>query len=134
LIFSHFMPSARLTKNYVNRLFTSFGTDGPIRNLYYSYLSQRFFHKLIKIWFFHLLIAVIRLIKYLVIPPKKYGRFIYFNWSIAYIKALFHIAPKYKSFKVRIDSLKKAVSATETLKGKIHLDASQRSKSLMPLY
>ncbi|MFM9908501.1 MAG: glycosyltransferase, partial [Chitinophagaceae bacterium] len=44
LIFSHFMPSARLTKDYLNRLFTSFGTDGPIRNLYYSYLSQRFFH------------------------------------------------------------------------------------------
>ena len=106
LKFIHYLPKERLTLPYLNELFIAFGTDGPIRNLYYAYISNRFFHKLIKFWSFHVVLSIFRLIKYMVVPPKKYGRTIYFNWNKAYIRQLFSLLKIYPEIKKQIVNLR----------------------------
>ncbi len=106
LKFFHFLPKERLTFNYLKKLFIAFGSDGPIRNLYYSNISERYFHKKIGNWNFHLLLSLFRLVKYFMYPPKKYGRSIYFKWNIAYIRQLFLIREDYPQIKKQISSLK----------------------------
>ncbi len=110
LKFFHFLPKERLEFSYLINLFKAYGTDGPFRNLYYAYISNRFFHKLIKNWFFHFLLSLYRLIKYLIIPPKKYGRKIYFNWNLSYIKQLIFMFRNYARIKRQIVNLKKVSS------------------------
>ncbi len=105
LKFFHFLTKERLTVSYLKRLFTSFGNDGPMRNLYYSFVSQRLTHKLIKVWVLHLLLSILRLFKYWVVPPKKYGRDIYFSWSLAYINSLWAIRKNYSELKINISKL-----------------------------
>ncbi len=105
LKFFHFLSKERLDKRYLTKLFTSFGNDGPVRNLYYSYVSQRLTHKLIKVWVTHLLLSLLRFVKYLVVPPKKYGRKIYMSWSIAYIKSLWQLRTEYSALKKNINKL-----------------------------
>lgn len=116
LKFFHYLPKERLTFDYLKRLFISFGNDGPIRNLYYAYISDRFFHRHIKNWNFHLALSLFRLLKYFIIPPKKYGRSIYFNWSVAYIKQLFAIRKSYAASKEKIAGIKAAKSHSMTNK------------------
>ncbi|MEO5562137.1 MAG: glycosyltransferase [Chitinophagaceae bacterium] len=106
LQFFHYLPKERLTFEYLKKLFVSFGNDGPVRNLYYSMISDRFFHKRTRNWNFHLLLSLIRLVKYGIIPPKKYGRTIYFNWNIAYIKELLSIRTSYPVLKQNILQIK----------------------------
>ncbi len=105
LQFFHYLPKERLQLSYLKKLFIAFGTDGPIRNLYYAHISKRRSHQLIKHWHFHFLLSIIRLFKYIVKPPKKYGRKIYYNWNIAYITQLLTIKKKYKSITKNIQSL-----------------------------
>jgi glycosyltransferase involved in cell wall biosynthesis len=105
LQFFHFLPKERLQFSYLKKLFIAFGTDGPIRNLYYAHISKRRSHQLIKYWHFHFLLSIIRLFKYIVKPPKKYGRVIYYNWNIAYITQLLTIRKRYKSITKNIQSL-----------------------------
>lgn len=107
LKFFHFLPKERLTFNYLSNLFKAFGSDGPVRNLYYAYISKRFLHRLIKNWYFHLSLSIFRLLKYLIIPPKKYGRIIYLTWSISYIRNLFIMFRKYEKIKSQITRLSK---------------------------
>lgn len=108
LKFFHYLPKERLAFNYLKKLFIAFGNDGPVRNLYYAYISNRFFHKKIKNWNFHFVLSLLRLVKYLIVPPKKFGRLVYLNWSIAYIKQLFAIRKKYPAMKEQIRQIKAA--------------------------
>jgi hypothetical protein len=48
----------------------------------------------------------VRLVKYAILPPKKYGRGIYYHWSIAYIKQLFALWKSYPEIKRRITRIK----------------------------
>lgn len=88
LRFSHFIPAERLNRVYLTRLFTAFGNDGPIRNIYHAFLSGNIFHLVCLYWPGHFLLTLGRLIKYSVVPPKKGERAIYLRWNIAYLKAL----------------------------------------------
>lgn len=106
LKFFHYLPKERLAFDYLKRLFVAFGTDGPFRNLYYSYISERRTHRLIKNWYYHLALSLVRVIKYAVFPPKKYGRVIYFLWSRAYIKQLFAIRKNYGELNHRISRVR----------------------------
>jgi glycosyltransferase involved in cell wall biosynthesis len=110
LWFQHYLPKERLTFDYLQKLFISFGNDGPIRNLYYSMISERFLHKRIRNWSFHLLLSVGRLLKYGLLPPKKHGRKIYFNWNMAYIRELLAIRNTYQLLKQNILRIKEAPS------------------------
>ncbi len=111
LQFYHYLPTERLTLNYIQKLFTANGTDGPIRNLYYAHICTGYTHKLIKNWYFHFLLSLVRLIKYYIIPPKKYGRKIYFLWNKAYIKELLSIKPYYKNI---ISNINKVANINKT--------------------
>lgn len=106
LRFFHYLPKQRLSFAYLKKLFVAFGTDGPIRNLYYAHLSERPYHKKLINWNAHFLLSLVRLVKYLVVPPKKYGRLIYFNWSVAYIKTLWKIRRQYPQLVQRISAIK----------------------------
>ncbi len=105
LQFYHYLPGERLQLSYVKKLFISFGNDGPIRNLYYSFLTNRFLHKKIRNWNFHLFLSLFRLLKYSVRPPKKNSRLIYLKWNISYIKELFSIRGRYASIKNTITKI-----------------------------
>lgn len=105
LHFSHYLTKERLQFSYLTKLFTAFGTDGPIRNLYYAHISKRPLHRYIKSWYFHLLLSLFRLVKYTILPPKKYGRTIYYKWNIAYIKQLFAIRNRYTYIIKNIQSI-----------------------------
>lgn len=106
LKFFHYLPKERLTFSYLKKLFVAFGNDGPVRNLYYAYISNSFFHKKIKNWTFHFVLSIFRLVKYFIIPPKKYGRLIYLSWSITYIKKLLSIRKDYSTMKESILKIK----------------------------
>ena len=106
LKFFHYMPKERLTFEYLKKLFISFGNDGPFRNLYYAFISKRFLHKHMKNWGIHLLISTVRLVKYFILPPKKYGRAIYFNWNVAYIRQLVAIRKNYPKLKKHINRIR----------------------------
>ncbi len=104
--FYHFMPDERMQLSYLKKLFTAFGNDGPLRNLYYANISARRVHKKLNNWNIHLLMSLVRLVKYLVIPPKAGGRSVYFHWSLAYIKSLMAIRGKYSLLRNNIINLK----------------------------
>jgi len=106
LKFYHFMPAERMQLTYLKKLFKAFGNDGPLRNLYYANISIRPFHQKLNKWSIHLLLALVRLVKYLLVPPKKAGRIIYFNWSLSYIRSLFAIRPVYSELKNDIKKLR----------------------------
>jgi glycosyltransferase involved in cell wall biosynthesis len=106
LQFYHFLPKERLTVDYLKKLFIAFGNDGPVRNLYYSMITRRFLHRRIRNWSFHLLLSIARLIKYGIIPPKKHGRSIYYNWNITYIRELLSLRSSYPRLKQRIEKIK----------------------------
>lgn len=93
LHFFHYMPKDRMTRNYLKRLYRAFGTDGPIRNIYHSFLTNRLLHLICLYWPTHVLLIVGRLVKYCVIPPKRGGRDIYLAWCLAYLKSLFRLRP-----------------------------------------
>ena len=95
LSFSHYLPAARLRFDYLKRIFTAFGADGPVRNLYYAHISHRCSHKRIRNWSWHLALALFRVCKYALFPPKKRGRVIYFRWNKAYIRQLFALRGEY---------------------------------------
>ncbi len=116
LKFFHYLPKERLTFDYLKNLFIAFGNDGPVRNLYYAYISNRFFHKKIQNWNFHFALSLFRLAKYFIIPPKKFGRFIYFNWSITYIQQLFAMRKNYPKMKQHILQIKSAGNYTSQKK------------------
>jgi glycosyltransferase involved in cell wall biosynthesis len=99
LKFHHFLPKERLELAYLKRLYTAFGTDGPLRNLYYSFTSHRLIHQHLKNWWLHLLLSIYRLVKYVIVPPKRFGRSVYFGWSMAYIRQLMHIKGNYPAYK-----------------------------------
>ncbi len=105
LIFHHFLPEERLQYTYVEKLMTSFGNDGPLRNLYFAYISQSFFHCSLKNWYFHLALCMLRMVKYLVKPPKPVARKIYLKWNIRYFKSLISIKNKYPFYKLNIEKL-----------------------------
>ncbi len=123
LTFFHYLPAGRLQLDYFKRLFTAFGVDGPVRNLYYAHISERSFHKRIKNWNIHLMLSIIRLFKYLVIPPKKYGRSLYFGWNIAYIRQLFAIRSNYTALNENISRIKNILKSKLYAKEKSHLES-----------
>ena len=106
LKFYHYLPKERLNLSYLKKLFIAFGNDGPVRNLYYANISNRFFHRKLKSWNFHFLLSLFRLVKYSIIPPKKYGRNIYFNWNKAYIKELLSLRGDYATINENIFRIK----------------------------
>ncbi len=103
LLFHHYITAPRLQTAYLQKLFKAFGADGPVRNLYYAYLTSRPSHQQMKNWYLHFFVAIFRLFKYMFLPPKKDGRLIYFKWSIAYIKSLINIKKDYKKMKENIE-------------------------------
>ena len=111
LKFYHYLPKGRVTFAYLKKLFTAFGTDGPVRDLYYAHLSKRPSHQLIKNRYFHFSLSLVRLLKYLILPPKKYGRSIYFHWNIAYIRELSRLFFKHRAINSNIVKLKKETPA-----------------------
>jgi glycosyltransferase involved in cell wall biosynthesis len=128
LTFYHYLPPNRLTKKYLTKLFTAFGSDGPIRNLYYAHISDRFFHKNVINWYFHLLLSLYRLMKYLIIPPKKQGRIIYLNWNLSYLRTLYRLRRNYKVINKNIARLKHTVPKMYAIKGiRTTANYSQRS-------
>ncbi len=112
LKFFHYLPKERLTFDYLKRLHIAFGDDGPIRNLYYAYVSKRKFHTRLTNWNLHFILNVYRFFKYLIFPPKKFGRNIYVCWNIAYLKRLLSIRKKYRKLKDQIEKIK-ATNVTE---------------------
>ena len=96
LTFRHYLPKERLTSEYLMRLFRSFGKDGPIRNLYYAHITERPWHRRITNWYYHLLLSLARTGKYLVAPPKRPGRMLYFRWNIAYLSELLTMKTDYE--------------------------------------
>jgi len=106
LTFLHFLPRRRLTFEYVQQLFVAFGKDGPVRNLYYSYISTRRSHQTIRNWYAHLALCLFRVVKYFLIPPKKNGRWIYFRWNIAYIQQLFVLWGRWPALKANIEKIR----------------------------
>ena len=113
LKFFHYLPKERLTFDYLKKLFIAFGNDGPVRNLYNAYLNESLLHQLIKNWWFHFALSLFRLFKYMIFPPKKYGRSIYLGWSIAYIKQLLTLHKCYDKIKKQVESIKKIKSSAE---------------------
>ena len=95
LHFDHYIPRHRATWQYVQDMFKSYGSDAPVRNLYYSYLTRRKSFLLVRNYYGHLLLALVRLIKYAIYPPKKRGRRIYISWSVAYIRQLLKMKKSY---------------------------------------
>ena len=114
LRFSHYLPKERLSFDYLKKLFIAFGTDGPIRNLYYAHLTNRSLHKRLTNWYFHFGFAVFRLFKYYLIPPKNYGRSLYFNWSLAYLKELLSLKDKFPTIKRNINRIRLNTTNTQS--------------------
>jgi hypothetical protein len=110
--FDHLLPKERLSKAYLKKLFIAFGTDGPIRNLYYSAITERWVHRQFRFWSVHFLFSIFRLVKYAVLPPKKNGRLIYYHWNIAYIKQLLRLQSNYTSLCNSIFTLKNKAAVT----------------------
>lgn len=106
LTFLHFLPRRRLTLGYVKKLFISFGKDGPVRNLYYSYISTRRTHRLIRNWYVHMALCLFRLAKYFIIPPKNGGRWIYFHWNLAYFRQLLALCGQWGRLRDNIETVK----------------------------
>lgn len=108
LSFKHYMPEGRLQWSYLKKLFRAFGSDGPVRNMYYAQVSDSAVHKRLHNWNAHLLLSLVRLVKYGVRPPKKGGRSVYFAWSLAYLRQLWRLRKEYRSIWKRIARLQSA--------------------------
>ena len=107
MIFYHFMPSARMNKAYLINLFSAFGNDAPIRNLYHSFLTKRLPHRWMKSWLIQVLVSFFRFGKYWVVPPKSDGRRIYLNWNVCNMKSLFRLRRKFHEVKLRLEGIEK---------------------------
>jgi glycosyltransferase involved in cell wall biosynthesis len=105
LTFFHYLPRRRLTFGYVKKIFIAFGKDGPIRNLYYSYISTRRSHQPIRNWYAHMVLCLYRLVKYFLLPPKKKGRWVYFHWNIAYLNQLIVLWRQWAGFRQNIEKI-----------------------------
>jgi hypothetical protein len=105
LTFFHFLPKERLQYGYIEKLMAGFGIDGPIRNLYHSYICDSGIRKMVKNWYFHLGLCLFRMIKYLVSPPKINARKIYWKWNLNYLKSLLDIKGSYSLYKQNIEKL-----------------------------
>jgi hypothetical protein len=106
LKFSHYLPKERLDFSYLKRLYIAFGNDGPIRNLYYANITNRYFHRQIRNWNVHFILSIFRLCKYYILPPKKWGRSIYFSWNKAYVRSLISLRAKYNDIQKNILAIK----------------------------
>jgi glycosyltransferase involved in cell wall biosynthesis len=115
LCFYHFLTEGRLKKSYIENLMVNFGHDGPLRNLYFAYISESAFHKYLKNWYFHLGLCLVRFLKYQVSPPKVNGRRIYLQWSIAYLKSLLAMKSEYAAYKDNIGKLLKTRPVSESI-------------------
>jgi hypothetical protein len=109
LSFKHYLPAHRVNRQYLTKLFRAFGKDGPVRNMYYSAITLNWPHRHFESWTVHFIVALVRLIKYLVRPPKRHGRNIYFAWSRAYIAQLVKMRHEYKATYQSIAGLKHAL-------------------------
>jgi glycosyltransferase involved in cell wall biosynthesis len=107
LTFQHYLPASRLQLSYLRKIFTAFGTDQVIMDLYYSHITKRRMHRAIQNWYGHLMLALIRLIKYQIVPPKAQGRPIYRSWSLANIRSLWELKRTYRQINNNISELKK---------------------------
>lgn len=105
LTFFHFLPRRRLTFEYVKRIFIAFGKDGPIRNLYYSYISTRRSHRPVRNWYIHMALCLFRFVKYFLAPPKKKGRWVYFHWNIAYFRQLLILWRRWPAFRQNVEKI-----------------------------
>jgi glycosyltransferase involved in cell wall biosynthesis len=106
LTFIHYLPTGRLTRKYLTRLFTAFGQDGPVRNLYYAHLTPRRGHQRLTNWYLHLGLSLVRIGKYLFIPPKRGGRALYLRWNIAYLASLLNLKKTYRDLSNHIGRLR----------------------------
>ncbi len=100
--FRHMLPPARLTKAYREKLLLSSAIDGPVRNLYHAYATKRTIPSLMKHWPVHLLIALLRIPKYYLKPPKAGFRKHYLQWNLQYIRSLIAFRPEYQRAKDNI--------------------------------
>jgi len=105
LTFFHYLPRRRLTFGYVKKIFIAFGKDGPVRNLYYSYISDRRSHRPVRNWYVHMCLCLFRFVKYFLLPPKKRGRWIYFHWNIAYFRQLLVLWRQWPVFRQNIEKI-----------------------------
>jgi glycosyltransferase involved in cell wall biosynthesis len=108
MIFFHFMPSVRMNKTYLNDLFSAFGNDAPIRNLYHSFLTSRLPHRWMKYWIIQVLVSFFRFAKYWVFPPKNGGRRIYLRWNICNIRSLFRLRRKFQEVKLNLENIERS--------------------------
>jgi glycosyltransferase involved in cell wall biosynthesis len=102
LRFLHYIPKARLTRDYLERLILSSGEDGPIRNLYHAYASNSRVHAHLRSWIFHLSFCFVRLFKYLAVPPKRGWRWLFVRWNLVYMKSLWKLHRSYKNLNENI--------------------------------
>jgi hypothetical protein len=116
LKFQHFLPSERLQYSYVVKLFSAFGKDGPIRNLYHSLAGRQFLLRWLSNWHYHFALSVIRTVKYYIYPPKKQGRAVYYQWSKSYMKELLRIKESYSTVKDNILLLQTHVLSPHQMK------------------
>jgi glycosyltransferase involved in cell wall biosynthesis len=105
LTFCHYLPKERLQISYLRKLFTAFGKDGPVRNLYHANASGNRLLRNNSNWYYHFSLCIGRTLKYLIYPPKKNARTIYLQWSSAYLTELFRIRNNYASIKRNIQKL-----------------------------
>jgi glycosyltransferase involved in cell wall biosynthesis len=105
LVFHHYMPESRMNIGYLKKLFVSLGHDGPVMNLYNAYLQPGTPQAWLKNWNMHLLATLVRMAKYMMVPPKKYGRLIYLAWSMAYLKSLWKGKGNYRSLRRDIEKV-----------------------------
>lgn len=107
MVFYHFMPSARMNETYLTSLFSAFGNDAPVRNLYHSFLSSRLPHRWMKSWLIQLLVSLFRVAKYWLFPPKRGGRRIYLEWSKCNIKSLFRLRSKFGEVRLNLETIER---------------------------
>lgn len=121
LRFQHFLTTNRLQRRYLEKLFIAFGSDGPLRNVYYSFQTRKKFFKLLRFWLIHLTIALLRLVKYTIIPPKKNARRLYLLWNISYLKSLLKLLGKYSGIYRSISRFKyNAQQKAQASKNQMH--------------
>jgi glycosyltransferase involved in cell wall biosynthesis len=103
--FRHLLPASRLHFKYLERLFLSSAVDGPVRNLYHAFATHRRIQALMKYWPWHFMIALLRIPKYTINPPKPGYRQLYFRWSIQYMSSLISLLPQYHGARKNISRI-----------------------------
>lgn len=111
MMFYHSIPNERLTTEYLSRLFHAFGTDGPIRNLFYAHITSRRHFTFIRNWNIHFALSIFRMSKYYLMPPKPGGRILYQKWSKAYCRSLLNLRGRYATLDRGLLALKKTSKA-----------------------